>query len=204
VETEAFWAGEFGKDYTARNRVAWRDRIPFWQSAIEYCNPNTVLEVGCNAGWNLLAILEVDASIDCHGVDINAGAVNEAREQGITAEVGSALEIASKFGHESMDVVFTAGVLIHVPPDDLKRVMQQIIDTSVKYIIAVEYHAKDEEEVEYRGHSGKLWKRDYGKLYQDMGCTLISYGAAGGFSECQYWLMTKPGARDLEDRQELF
>lgn len=203
METEAFWAGDFGRDYTARNRVDPETRVDFWRSAIEYCNPATVLEVGCNRGHNLLAIQSIDTSINCVGVDINVGAVNEAREQGITAEVCSALEIASRFGHNSMDLVFTAGVLIHVPPDDLNRVMQQIIDTSVKYIIAVEYMAKEEEEVEYRGHAGKLWKRDFGKLYQDMGCTLISYGSAGGFDDCSYWLLMKPGARDLP-REELF
>ena len=46
-DTEAFWAGTFGNDYTARNRVDWHARIPFWESALEFTAANAILEVGC-------------------------------------------------------------------------------------------------------------------------------------------------------------
>lgn len=202
--TEMWWAGSFGDAYTERNQVDPASRLEFWRSAIAYCSPATVLEVGCNRGHNLAAIQTIDSSIDCHGVDVNVSAVNEARSNGISAEVGSALEIASKFGHESMDIVLTAGVLIHIPPKELPRVMQAIIDTTAKYILAVEYPDDEESEIVYRGHAGKLWKRPFGKLYQEMGCTLISTGPALGFEECQFWLLSKPGARDLVGHEELF
>ncbi len=203
--TEAFWGGTFGNEYLQRCRVDWQERVPFWRSAVEFCGPATVLEVGCNAGWNLLAIQSIDPTIDCHGVDVNASAVNEARAQGINAEVGSALEIASKYGHESADLVFTAGVLIHVPPSDLERVMRAIIDTSARYVLAIEYQSDKEEEVEYRGHAGKLWRRDFGKLYQDLGLNLrVIMPKVEGFDQCAGWLFEKPGARELTEHEELF
>lgn len=198
AETEAWWSDSFGRSYTDRNQVDPRTRAEFWKSAMEFCTPATVLEVGCNRGHNLAAIQMVDTSIDCHGIDVNVQAVNEARSNGITAEVGSALEIASKFGHESMDLVFTSGVLIHIPPDSIQRVMQAIVDTSAKYVLAIEYDAEKEEEVEYRGHAGKLWKRPFGKMYEAMGLKLLAFGPAEGFALCEFWLLEKPGARTVE------
>lgn len=203
METELFWAGAFGDDYGKRNVVDPNSRLDFWRSAMEFCQPTTVLEVGANRGHNLIAIQTVSPGTDVCGIDINASAANEARSNGIAVDVGSALELASRYGHKSKDMVLTAGLLIHIPPADLQRVMQQIVDVSSKYILAVEYYAEAETEVEYRGHAGKLWKRNFGRLYQDMGCTLHSEGVAGGFDACSYWLLTVPGAHDIE-REELF
>lgn len=192
--TEDFWRGTFGTDYTSRNQVDPQTRKEFWQSAMEYMNPLTVLEVGCNRGHNLLCIQSIDSTIECAGIDVNTTAVNEARQQGIEAQEGEASRVANIFGHGSKDLVFTAGVLIHIAPADLAEVMQAIIDTSARYVLAVEYAADEEEEVEYRGHKGKLWKRPFGKLYQEMGLTLLSTGVAGGFDHCTYWMLEKPGA----------
>lgn len=198
MDTEPFWAGTFGREYTERNQVDPRTRAAFWKSAMEFCTPSTVLEVGCNRGHNLAAIQSIDTSIDCHGIDVNVQAVNEARSNGISAEVGSALEIASKFGHESMDLVFSAGCLIHIPPDSIQRVMRAIVDTSAKYVLAIEYDTDKEEEVEYRGHAGKLWKRPFGKMYEAMGLKLLAFGPAEGFERCEFWLLEKPGARTVD------
>jgi pseudaminic acid biosynthesis-associated methylase len=150
-----------------------------------------VLEVGCNAGWNLLAINKTAPNIELHGVDVNAAAVEEARQQGIDAHCTDALGIRGLYEPGTIDLVFTAGVLIHVAPDDLESVMKAIVDTSGRYVLAVEYEAEEETEVEYRGHSGKLWKRPFGRLYQALGLTLLSEGEAGGFDQCSYWLLEK-------------
>ena len=192
MKTEEFWAGKFGDEYLARNQVNWRERVPFWQSAVEYCAPATALEVGCNRGHNLQAIQSVDSSIELYGVDVNATAVEEARQQGFEAQCTSAVTIAGLFDPGSIDLVFTCGVLIHVAPEDLDAVMRAIVATSGRYVLAVEYAADQEEEVEYRGHAGKLWKRPFGKLYEQMGLKLLSVGEAGGFDECVYWLLEKP------------
>lgn len=192
MKTEEFWAGEFGQAYTERNQVNYQDRVPFWQSAIEYCAPATALEVGCNAGWNLQAIQSVDQSIELYGVDVNATAVEEARQQGFEVQCASAASIAGLYEPGSIDLVYTCGVLIHIAPEDLDSVMRAIVATSGRYVLAVEYAAEQEEEIEYRGHAGKLWKRPFGKLYEQMGLNLLSVGEAGGFDQCVYWLLEKP------------
>jgi pseudaminic acid biosynthesis-associated methylase len=192
MKTEEFWAGAFGDEYLSRCRVDYREREEFWRSAIEYTRPSNVLEVGCNAGWNLMAIQAVDSSVETFGVDINAAAVREAGANGVSAQLGSAKSITQIFGRGSMDLVFSAGVLIHVAPEDLEEAMRAIVQVSRKYVLAVEYESEQEEEVLYRGHGGKLWKRNYGKLYGNLGLDLLAFGPAQGFDRCEYWLMSKP------------
>jgi pseudaminic acid biosynthesis-associated methylase len=192
MKTEEFWSGSFGNEYLARNQVNWQDRVPFWQSVVEYCTPANALEVGCNRAHNLAAIQSVDSSIELYGVDVNAAAVEEARQQGFEAKCTSAVSIAGLFDPGSIDLVFTAGVLIHVAPEDLEATMRAIIATSSKYVLAVEYEADETEEVEYRGHTGKLWKRPYGKLYRALGLKLlVEVPNADGFDACTAWLFEK-------------
>ena len=190
-EVAQWWAEGFGDSYHERNRVNWQERMPFWQSALEFCTPATVLEVGCGPGWNLRAIMARQPSIECHGIDINAGAVEEARQAGIEARCGTAVSIAGHYDAGSMDLVFTSGVLIHIPPEQLETVMRAIITTSARYVLAIEYDAEEAEEIDYRGHAGKLWKRPYGQLYQALGLKLLSQGVAGGFDRSTYYLLEK-------------
>lgn len=193
MKTADLWAGKFGNEYTDRNRVDWAARIPFWESAIQFCTPATIFEFGCNAGWNLRAIQTCAPNVELFGVDLNASAVNEAREQGFEVQQVHAQGIAGLYEPGSMDLVFTAGVLIHIPPEDLQRTMQSLIDLSGRYVIAVEYHLDEgEEEVEYRGVKGALWKRNYGKLYEQMGLRLLSVVPdAAGFDQCTAYLLEK-------------
>lgn len=194
MKNDTFWEQGFGNDYHQRNRVNWRERVPFWQSAMDYTEAQSVLEVGCGPGWNLLAIQNTHPDTLLNGVDVNASAVEEARQQGIEAHASNALGILSLYEPNSIDLVFTAGMLIHVAPEDLEAAMRAIVMTSGRYVLAVEYAAQEEEEVDYRGHSGKLWRRPFGKLYQQMGLTLLSEGVAGGFDQCSYWLLQKGAA----------
>lgn len=191
MRNDAFWADKFGNEYHQRNRVNVDERMPFWESALQFTEARSALEVGCGPGWNLLAINKVSPGTDLYGVDVNANAVEEARQQGIEAQVSDALGILGLHQPGSIDLVFTAGLLIHIAPDELEATMRAIAEVSAKYVLAVEYYAEQEEEVEYRGHSGKLWRRPFGKLYQALGLTLLSEGVAGGFDQCSYWLLQK-------------
>lgn len=193
TDTNQLWSGSFGREYHQRCRVEWEKRIPFWQSAIEFCTPATVFELGCGPGWNLRAIQEVAPNTDCFGADLNQEAVNEARSQGLEVQHISGHGIAGMYEKGSMDLCITSGCLIHVPPQDLERTMQSLVDLAGRFIIAVEYDADTEEEVEYRGHSGALWRRPYGALYVNLGMRLLSViPDAEGFTECTAFLLEKP------------
>ena len=183
-----FWSGGFGDAYTDRNQVDWSKRVPFWSNMIWLTQPSSVLEVGCNAGWNLMAIESVDKKVILSGVEINEKARLTAIENGFPVEPKAGHEIGSLLPH---DMVFTAGVLIHVSQQDLGRTMRAIVDNSARYVLAIEYADTEEVEVEYRGHSNKLWRRPYGELYQEFGLRLVSTGEAEGFDDCTYWLLEK-------------
>lgn len=190
---QEWWAGAGGDAYTERNRVNWRARVPFWHRVIEFTGARSVYEFGCNAGWNLSAIRRYSPDVRCHGHDINVHAAERARAAGLDVS-------NSTFGidrlEDTYDLVFTAGVLIHIPPADLESFMRGVMRLSAQYVLAIEYEAPTEEEIEYRGEGGLLWKRPYGELYEKLGLRLTLCAQnwpelVGGFDNCTAWLMEK-------------
>lgn len=189
--TDEFWGGTFGDQYTARNRVDWEARVPFWQRIQALTKATFVMEVGTNAGWNMRAWHQAHKDSCIFGSDINAGALQEAAEAGLSVTPDPAVMIG-KYYPNTFDLVFTAGVLIHIPPEDLQAVMESIAKASYRYVLAVEYESDREEEINYRGHAGRLWKRPYGKLYEAMGLELVASGDPGpAFDRCTYTLLRK-------------
>jgi spore coat polysaccharide biosynthesis protein SpsF len=59
------------------------------------------------------------------------------------------------------DVVLIKGVLIHINPDYLPRVYEALFKACRRYIFLIEYYNPTPVEVDYRGHSGRLFKRDF-------------------------------------------
>ena len=200
-DTVDFWKGDFGTAYTARNRVDWRARIPFWDRLVAKYGFRSVYEVGANAGWNFSAIKHTihGYNIVTHGCEINGAARKQAENAGLSLEeelyFGTHTGLAYNHSNE-YELVYTSGVLIHVPPEELGAMMGAIVKASCDYVLAIEYESDQEEEVEYRGHTGKLWRRPYGKMYQDMGLELIETGKLGGddgFDKngVTFWLLRK-------------
>jgi pseudaminic acid biosynthesis-associated methylase len=193
---EHFWAGEFGIAYTLRNKVDWMQRRSFWELVLERTAACRVLEVGCGAGWNLLALRQVDPRVRALGVDVNRVALDMAQDAGADAVELPAARVGTRWP-QAFDLVFTAGVLIHVPPAELATTMVSIIAASRRWVLAVEYAAAAEEEVLYRGHAERLWRRPFGVLYEALGLTLQESGhleRGDGFDDCTWWLLKKPDA----------
>jgi pseudaminic acid biosynthesis-associated methylase len=189
---EEFWAGPEGDTYQQRNRVDWKARLPFWDKIVAMTNPTSVLEVGCGPGWNLMALRAIEhVGPFVRGIDVNQAAVDEARREHLDVAVCRALD-AGWWYPEMFDLTFTCGLLIHISPEDLDEVMTSIIKTSTRYVLAIEYEAHEEQQVEYRGQPGLLWKRPFGALYEAHGLKLVKSGPAGeGFDNCTWWIMEK-------------
>ena len=70
------------------------------------------------------------------------------------------------------------GVLIHINPEKLRDVYKLLYNSCSKYILIAEYYNPFPVEITYRGHKGKLFKRDFAgelmDLFPDVG--LIDYG----------------------------
>lgn len=183
------WRGKFGDDYTDRNYVNWQARIPFWERVFWVTGARSAFEVGCNAGWNLSALAAAaKLPIRVAGSDVNERALEQATAAGL--EVYNCLDFRGVSGRS--DLVFTAGLLIHIETEHVREVMQAIIDKSFRWVVAVEYESDVEEAVTYRGHADKCWRRPYGKMYQELGLTLHArWAQPDGFDNCTAWLLMK-------------
>lgn len=180
------WRGTFGDEYTKRNDYDWRKRIPTFKHILRDIKVKDILEVGSNCGKNLLALEEMGYSTV--GIEPNAFARKEATKHKLFTFPGTADNIP--FGQNTFDLVFTCGVLIHVPPEELQKSMEEIARVSKRYILAIEYEAPAETMLVYRGLRDMLWKRPFGKLYKNLGLTLIHQGKTD-IDRCHFWLLTK-------------
>lgn len=190
-EANAFWSGPDGAAYTQRNRVNWRLRVPFWGEVLDMTGARSVYECGANSGWNLWAIKHAAPHVRAQGCEINQTACTQARNCGLDVMCGD-IHNELCWRYDAFDLIYSAGVLIHVPPGDLQTVMLDMVRASADYVLAVEYAAPEEQEIEYRGQRGLLWKRPYGKLYQDLGLRLVREWDAGpGFDRCTATLLRK-------------
>jgi pseudaminic acid biosynthesis-associated methylase len=162
------WRGTFGDEYTFRNENAAEGREVFWRDVLTGLDVASVLEVGCNRGPNLFWLAELLGASAVTGVDVNERALVEAARAVPGVRLRSAAGQELPFPDRSFDLVFTTGVLIHVAPDDLPRVMGEIVRCADKFVLCGEYYASEATEVAYRGLEGALFKRDFGSYYEEL------------------------------------
>lgn len=181
TEQEKFWAGEFGNDYMERNQGAnWiAANMALFAQVLRRCdNVSSVLEFGANIGLNLHALHALLPQAQLSAIEINPKAAATLRGAGnITVFEQSVLEFQPK---QQYDFVLTKGLLIHIEPASLSAVYERMYQSSRRYVCVTEYYNPSPVEVPYRGHSGKLFKRDFaGELmdrYPDL--KLLDYGFA--------------------------
>ena len=68
--------------------------------------------------------------------------------------------------------------MIHISPDHLQTVYENLFQSSKKYIVVAEYYNPVPVSVSYRGHSEKLFKRDFAGEMLDLypSLQLVDYG----------------------------
>jgi pseudaminic acid biosynthesis-associated methylase len=193
---EGLWSSAFGDAYVERNRNAGNLRQSFWQEMIALCKPQRVLEVGCNLGGNLRWIASMLPPEQVYGIDINLKALEELHSTipNVNALYSPARELP--FRDRWFDLTFTTGVLIHQPDTTLPLVMNELVRCSNRYVLCGEYFADHPTEISYRGEHGALFKRDYGKLYQDLFPELnlrkqFSLGQDEGWDDVTFWLFER-------------
>lgn len=179
TEQEAFWAGEFGNDYTVRNRGAqWvaNNLALFAKVLARTENVRSVLELGANLGLNLRAVRQLLPQAELAAVEINAKAVEELKQlDDVTVHHASILDFEPR---RQFDLVLVKGVLIHLNPEGLPRVYDLMHRASSRYLCLAEYYNPTPVGVSYRGHADRLFKRDFaGELlrrHDDL--RLLDYG----------------------------
>jgi len=193
---EALWAGDFGNAYVERNKGAGDVREPFWRSLLTAFPATSALEVGCNLGGNLRWVASVLPPQQVFGVDVNLSALRTLRASVPDVNAVHTRGRDLPFRDHWFDLVFTMGVLIHQPESTLPLVMSEIVRCSKKYVVCGEYFAERTVEMPYRGHSGALFKRDYGGLYQSLFPELTLrkqdfMGKDQGWDDVTYWVFEK-------------
>ncbi len=180
TEQEQFWAGNFGNDYIARNMgeqlLAYN--LDFFVRAMRQAHGvSSVIEFGANVGMNLKALQLLYPSQQHYGIEINEQAAAQLR-QVIPADhviEGSILDFKPA---QTWDLALIKTVLIHINPEALPKVYEALYRSSNRYILVAEYYNPSPVEVSYRGHSQRLFKRDFaGDLmaaYTDL--RLVDYG----------------------------
>lgn len=197
------WTGEFGERYLERNNYAeWKIeqvRTAFGRM-LKNARVDSVLEVGCNIGLNMIALNQLYPDVELHAVEPFKKAYDTIRARNVVKPENlhncSAFELP--LADKSVDLAFTSGVLIHIAPGDLGRATDEIFRVSRRYVLCAEYFSHTPEEVVYHNQNALLWKRDFGGFYLDRYPSLkcVDYGflwmrELSHYDDLTWWLMEK-------------
>ena len=178
TEQEKFWAGEFGSKYIERNNSEHllHSKIAMWTTMLKSANNvGSIRELGCNIGLNLVALKRLHPKLNLSGYEINDDAVRRANELNVGKVTKGS--IIDKIKDKTVDLTFTSGVLIHISPDHLSNVYENLVYGSNRYVLIAEYYNPFPTEVNYRGYTKRLFKRDFaGELIDNYGLKLVDYG----------------------------
>ena len=173
------WDGNFGKKYTDRNALSldelenlYKKRFGCTRTEMnsmfigQFDRDIKILEVGSNIGNQLLCLQKAGFK-NLYGIELQSYAVelSKKRTKGINIIEGSAFDIP--FKDSFFDLVFTSGLLIHIAPDDITPVLDEIYRCTRQYIWCLEYYTEEYTQINYRGHADLLWKTNFSKLFLD-------------------------------------
>jgi pseudaminic acid biosynthesis-associated methylase len=180
TDQEKFWAENFGNDYIERNQGAklLASNLSFFSKSLSKAGIiSSCIEFGANIGMNLKALQLLYPEMKLKGIEINENASSKLSEIVGNENVfkGSIFDFNTK---DTVELSLIKGVLIHINPDMLEVVYQKLYDASNKYILICEYYNPSPVTIDYRGHSDKLFKRDFaGEFLNKFRDTkLVDYG----------------------------
>lgn len=201
-EQEKFWATTYAKEYIKKNQEfdhdlgaeAWGKMLAKVNSEIQ-----SYLEFGCNIGRNIEQINKVLPNAQPAIIEISKPAFNFVCSRYKLSHAFNGAILESSFDHNSFDLVFTMGVLIHINPEQLLAHMERMLQYSSRYILMGEYFNRTPISIEYQGEKEKLFKRDFGKLFlENFDVKLLDYGFlwghiydSAGFDDIIWWLFDK-------------
>lgn len=172
------WQSNFGEEYTERNIFSPEELNAFYvkEYGVSRIDMNNeflsglnkdirILEVGCNVG-NQLRLLQQMGFTNLYGLELQPYAVQRAKDltKGINIIQGVADDLPFKDSY--FDLVFTSGVLIHIPPELHEKVMTEMYRCTKKYLWGFEYFSDTLSEINYRGNTNLLWKSDFSQEFQ--------------------------------------
>lgn len=181
-EQEKFWATDFGTDYIDRNQgeALLASNLNFFSQALRVAQrPASCIEFGANIGMNMRALKLLFPGQEQHGIEINPDAAKELATVIPAQNVieGSIMDFDMD---RTWDLALIKGVLIHINPDLLPKVYERLVAAAGRYLMVAEYYNPSPVAMLYRGHSDRLFKRDFAGEIMDAHpeMKLIDYGFA--------------------------
>lgn len=182
TDQEAFWAGEFGTEYINRNigDALLASNLNFFSRALARAGKvNNCIEFGANIGMNMRALRLLYPELDGHAIEINPQAAEKLAEVLPAANIyqQSIMDFAPD---RQWELTLIKGVLIHINPEWLALVYDALYRSSSRYILLCEYYNPSPVAINYRGHTDRLFKRDFcGELLdRHADLHLVDYGFA--------------------------
>lgn len=182
TEQEYFWAGEFGTEYIQRNQsdALLASNLNFFSQALRAAHrPQNCIEFGANIGMNLKALQLLHPGIEAHGIEINAEATKRLAQLIPPAQTHHC-SILDFEPARQWDLVLIKGVLIHINPQELPTVYDKLFQSCGRYLLLAEYYNPAPVSIPYRGHTDRLFKRDFAGELMDRhpSLRLLDYGFA--------------------------
>lgn len=182
TDQEKFWAGEFGTDYISRNQgdKLLASNLSFFSKALRQARkPKSCIEFGANIGMNLKALKMLYPGQDQHAIEINSNAAAQLVDVVPVNNIINDSIIAFQ-PPRVWDLVLIKGVLIHINPDHLSEVYDALVASCGRYLLVAEYYNPTPVAIPYRGHSDRLFKRDFAGEIMDRHpkMVLVDYGFA--------------------------
>lgn len=180
TEQENFWAGIFGTEYIKRNNgdALLASNLDFFSKALRTARGiDSCIEFGANIGMNIKALKLLLPNLDVHAIEINKDASQELGRVIKPTKVynSSILDFQLK---RQWDLTLIKGVLIHINPDVLPHVYDKLVASAGRYLLVAEYFNPQPVSIPYRGHSDRLFKRDFAGEIMDRhkNLELVDYG----------------------------
>jgi spore coat polysaccharide biosynthesis protein SpsF len=177
---EQFWAGEFGTAYIERNQgdKLLASNLDFFVKSLRQTRHLTsCIEFGANIGMNLKALNLLYPGLQAHGIEINSEAASQ---------LASTIPAVNVFNQSILDfketrnwdLALIKGVLIHLNPDVLPSVYDKLVAATGRYLLVAEYYNPSPVTINYRGHTDRLFKRDFAGEIMDRHpqMQLLDYG----------------------------
>lgn len=170
---QRLWAGEYGKEWTEDNYQNVAESNKQFKEKFGISKPehlqrffadipkdSRILEVGANVGTQLLCLKDLGFH-NLYGIDIQRKAIETAHHHRPELDIieGDIFDIP--FKNDYFDLVFTSGVLIHIPPKRIDEAVSELVRCSERWVYGHEYYSDNYTEIKHRGHDGVLWKTDF-------------------------------------------
>ena len=166
---EQFWAGDFGTQYIGRNagEKLLASNLDFFSRALRNARQiDSCIEFGPNIGMNLRALKLLFPAQQQYGIEINKDAA-KLLASAIPSENVLTESILEFSPDRQWDLVLIKGVLIHINPDVLESVYDRLASAAERHVLIAEYYNPTPVSIPYRGHSDRLFKRDFAGEFID-------------------------------------